>query len=616
MKKILICCILFFCIMSNIVQVYAEDIKKNEDNSNLKTEISDNLDINEVQNISEEKKQDDINEEKQVIDKKEDSDNDNTGIGIINEENNNKVNMKITLKEKGKQSIEDGEYEIRTVLDRNKIFDIAGGSNSAGAKVQLWYDSNVEQQRFIVKYVGDGYYKITVRKSQKVLDVTGGSIKEGASMQQYDNNNTDAQRWIIKETEDGYYNIISKCNGLYGTITDNSVGSQICMYESNEENTQKFIFDKIIIEEGKKCKKNGTYEINTVLNDNKVLDIASGSNQVGALLQIWDRASVPQQRFIINYTGDGLYTIQVKKSGKFLDVAGGLMKDGNNIQQWDYNGTEAQKWIIKENEDKTYSIISKKTGLYMTLNNDKAPNGTKILTFGKNEMKNQRFTFKEIKEKNGIDVSSYQNNIDWKQVKESGVDFAMIRVGYRGWGTGRIVYDNNYSYNIENALKNGIECGVYFYSQAVNESEAIEEADFVINAIKNYNITYPIVIDSEYATTSRVGRADNLSTEERTKVCKAFCERVQQKGYSGMIYASKFWLYNNLDMSKLSNYKVWVAHYTNSINNKTDYKGKYDIWQYTSKGNIAGINGNVDLNIVFETLKNDIPELLEMMIKG
>mgnify|MGYP000197047525 CR=1 FL=1 len=93
----------------------------------------------------------------------------------------------------------------------------------------------------------------------------------------------------------------------------------------------------------------------------------------------------------------------------------------------------------------------------MTLNNDKAPNGTKILTFGKNEMKNQRFTFKEIKEKNGIDVSSYQNNIDWKQVKESGVDFAMIRVGYRGWGTGRIVYDDNYSYNIENALKNGIE---------------------------------------------------------------------------------------------------------------------------------------------------------------
>ena len=516
-----------------------------------------------------------------------------------NGENSQKFIFDKVLKEKGEQSIEDGEYEIRTVIDKNMIFDIDGGSNSSGAKLQIWQDCNVEQQRFIVKYMGDGYYKIKIRKSNKVLDVVGADIQNGTLIQQYDSNNTDAQRWIIKETEDGYYNIISKCNGLYGTVTDNRLGAKIYMCESSENDSQKFIFDKVLKEKGEQSIEDGEYEIRTVLNNNKVLDIEGGSNQSGAVLQIWDCCNVPQQRFKINYIGDGLYTIEVKKTGKFLDVVNGLMQNGNNIQQWDYNGTDAQKWIIKENDDKTYSIISTKTGLYMTLDNNEATNGTKILTFGKNEMKNQKFTFKEIKERHGIDVSSYQGNIDWKQVKESGIDFAMIRVGYRGWGTGKIVYDNNYYYNIENALKNNIECGVYFFSQAVNESEAIEEADFVINAIKQYNITYPVVIDSEYATSSKIGRADKLSVDDRTKVCRAFCDRIQQNGLTGMIYASKFWFYVNLDMHALCDYKIWLAHYTDSVNNKTDYKGNYDIWQYTNKGVIPGINGNVDLNIIF-----------------
>ena len=595
MKKIFICCILVLVIIANVV--YAEDVKI-DDNDSLKSEMSEISEENKNQDISEtnDKIEDDINtnEGKEIIQDTNKSDGENT-----NNQNLDENKVKKVIKVKGEQSIEDGEYEIRTVIDKNMIFEIDGGGDSSGAELQIGQDRNVKRQRFIVKYVGDGYYKITVRKSNKVLDVIGGSILSGTSIQQYDNNDTDAQRWIIKETEDGYYNIISKCNGLYGTVTDNRLGAKIYMCESSENDSQKFIFDKVLKEKGEQSIEDGEYEIRTVLNNNKVLDIEGGSNQSGAVLQIWDCCNVPQQRFKINYIGDGLYTIEVKKTGKFLDVVNGLMQNGNNIQQWDYNGTDAQKWIIKENDDKTYSIISTKTGLYMTLDNNEATNGTKILTFGKNEMKNQKFTFKEIKERHGIDVSSYQGNIDWKQVKESGIDFAMIRVGYRGWGTGKIVYDNNYYYNIENALKNNIECGVYFFSQAVNESEAIEEADFVINAIKQYNITYPVVIDSEYATSSKIGRADKLSVDDRTKVCRAFCDRIQQNGLTGMIYASKFWFYVNLDMHALCDYKIWLAHYTDSVNNKTDYKGNYDIWQYTNKGVIPGINGNVDLNIIF-----------------
>ena len=162
------------------------------------------------------------------------------------------------------------------------------------------------------------------------------------------------------------------------------------------------------------------------------------------------------------------------------------------------------------------------------------------------------------------------------------------------------MYDSKFEYNIKNALANGINCGVYFFSQTVNEAEAIEEADFVINAIKKYNITYPVVIDSEDSNILKTGRADKLSVEMRTKVCKAFCERVKNRGYEPMVYASKYWFYDNLNVKELSNYKTWVAHYLNDApSKKTDYKYQYYMWQYTSNGHINGINGDVDLNLQF-----------------
>ena len=510
---------------------------------------------------------------------------------------NDEKNIKINTK-----TVEDGEYKIRSEKDENKIFDIKGGSNELQAKLQIWDDCNVKQQRYIVNYIGEGYYKITARNSNKVLDVESGGIKEGTKIQQYDWNNTDAQKWIIKKNEDDTYSIISKCNGLYITIPNSNTacGTELLLYKEKNDKSQKFKFEKVNEEIGKKTIEDGTYEIRSAMNNNKVFDIVSGSTESGAKLQMWEDANVPQQRFNIKYIGNGLYSLTVKRSGKVLDVVNGVMENGNKVQQYDWNNTDAQKWIIRETEKGRYNIISKGTRLYLTIENGEVKNGTNVSTYGKSNKTNQEFIFEKITELKGIDVSSYQNNIDWKQVKESGIDFAMIRVGYRGWGTGRIVYDNNYHYNIENALKNNIECGVYFYSQAINESEAIEEADFVINAIRKYNITYPIVIDSEYATTSRIGRADKLSVDERTRVCKAFCNRIYQKGLTGMIYASKFWLYVNLDMNELSDYKIWLAHYTDSVNNKTDYKGTYDIWQYTNKGIIPGINGNVDLNVIFQ----------------
>lgn len=191
----------------------------------------------------------------------------------------------------------------------------------------------------------------------------------------------------------------------------------------------------------------------------------------------------------------------------------------------------------------------------------------------------------------GIDVSEFQGSIDWESVANAGIKFAIIRVGGRYGQSGKIYSDEYYVRNITNAKKYGIRVGVYFFSQAINESEAIEEADYICAIADQYNITMPIVIDTEYLTN---GRANALSTQSRTTIIKAFCNRVVDKGYEAMIYSNVNWLENNLYMNQLSAYRVWVAHYTNL--SKPEYSGTYSFWQYTSNGSVPGINGRVDMN--------------------
>lgn len=189
----------------------------------------------------------------------------------------------------------------------------------------------------------------------------------------------------------------------------------------------------------------------------------------------------------------------------------------------------------------------------------------------------------------GIDVSKWQGNIDWKAVSQSGVKFAIIRCAYRGAKDGQIHEDPYFKANIKGATQNGIKVGVYFFTQAVNEVEAIEEASMSIALVQGYHLNFPIFIDTEKATN---GRANGLDKATRTRVVKAFCETVRNSGYKPGIYASKSWYNDNLDMSQLSAYNIWVAQYNTSCN----YTGRYDMWQYTDSGSVPGIKGNVDMN--------------------
>ena len=191
----------------------------------------------------------------------------------------------------------------------------------------------------------------------------------------------------------------------------------------------------------------------------------------------------------------------------------------------------------------------------------------------------------------GIDVSYAQGFIDWEKVARAGIKFAYIRASYRGYGTGRIVSDEWFERNIKGAIAAGIKVGVYFFSQAINAEEGREEADYIINQVKKYKISLPIAIDTEYVSAPNA-RANSISKEIRTEAVKAFCARVYERRYTALIYASTSWLNNQLDMSKLSIYKVWVAQYYSHVT----YGGEFQCWQYTSSGSVPGINGRVDMN--------------------
>lgn len=193
----------------------------------------------------------------------------------------------------------------------------------------------------------------------------------------------------------------------------------------------------------------------------------------------------------------------------------------------------------------------------------------------------------------GIDVSKWQKEIDWDKVKNEGVDFAIIRCGYRGSVTGSLVEDPYFEQNIRGARAAGIKVGVYFFTQAVNEVEAVEEASMVISLVRDYELQYPVFIDTEGAGGN--GRADSLNVEERTAVCEAFCTTVKNAGLEAGVYASRNWYNNKLTASTLESYAIWLAEYRSV----PLYQGYYQMWQYTSKGKINGINGNVDLNVSY-----------------
>ena len=291
---------------------------------------------------------------------------------------------------------------------------------------------------------------------------------------------------------------------------------------------------------------------------------------------------------------------------------------------WDYNGTadyNGVKYIfvgsiaqtgIYKSKYTDYNLVyaDGKTGWYDYGDNTYYIGSDGRPLYGNQYIDGKRYFFNANGAKAslfGADFSKHQGTIDWASVKQSGVEFVILRAAVRGYGSsGNLVTDSQIAANIEGALSQNIDVGIYVFSQAVTTEEAVEEAERALDIIKGYDIKLPIYFDSEYSgAPNRTGRADGLTKAERTSLAIAFCETVRNAGYKPGVYASKSFFYNNLGYAAFQSrgYEIWLAHHISSV---TDFKYPYNIWQYTSKGSIGGVQSEyADLDIAYYDYAND-----------
>lgn len=266
------------------------------------------------------------------------------------------------------------------------------------------------------------------------------------------------------------------------------------------------------------------------------------------------------------------------------------LTDENGFFRWLFNWLFGTK---DKEEEPVYSGWRTENGktYYYAQNTNKKVTGLrsidgKLYYFDANGVKQDNVTF-------GIDVSKYQSGLDWNKIKKSGVSFVIIRIGYRGYGSGTLVLDPMFEQHFTNARNAGLKVGVYFFSQAVNENEAREEAQGCWYVLNSRKLDYPIYFDSEASGGSN-GRADGLGVTDRTKCAIAFCEEVKALGYQPGVYASTRWFRNRLDLSQLSQYPIWNAHY-----NVASSPIPCQMWQGTCTARIPGYNGQIDVNISY-----------------
>ena len=493
------------------------------------------------------------------------------------------------IHEKGERTVEDGMYIIRSAKDKTKVLGINNGKKENSMPIVLVNDTDANCQKFNIKYTDDGYYTINLVHSEKALDVPGASLKMEQKIQQYDKNSTDAQKWIIKDLGNGKYSFISKCSELYADLCSGStnIGTALQTYRENGTLAQQFLLEKT----SKRAIDEGTYQIETKVKSNMVLDISGGSISNNANLQIWSNDNVNQQKFRISYLKDGYYKIEALHSSKVLT----LDSSEKNVVQYEWNGSISQQWMIIEVGKDKFSIISRKNGLYLDVAGANSANGTNVGVYESNKTNAQIFginvpTKSKLK---GIDVSNHQGVIDWNAVKNSGIDFAILRCGY-----GENIPEQDDFYFIRNmneCERLGIDYGVYLYSYALNENGAVSEADHVLRLIQGHRVPLGVWFDMEDADGYKQ-RHGMPSDETLVNICKTFCDRIKNKGYDVGIYASYYWLTAILNSSKLDSYDKWVAQWSS----RCSYTKPYKMWQYTSTGTVDGIHGNVDMNYLYK----------------
>lgn len=339
------------------------------------------------------------------------------------------------LASSNKNTIADGVYVISSFMNSKYVLDVKGGSTSNCGNVQLYVNNDSTAQAFKVSHDAQGYVTFTNVNSGKVLDVSGGIARNGRNVQQYTSNGTRSQKWVIKKSGNGYTIVSALDSNFVLDLSSGKVnnGQNIQIYSSNDSNAQKWNFTKYMTKqekldqlaaENKNTLADGVYKIGNAQNSNYVLDIASGSKNNGANVQLYLSNGTTAQSFTVSHDAQGYVTFTNVNSGRALDVSGGKVANYSNIQQYNSNGTKSQKWIVKKSNS-GYTIISALDSNYvLDLSGGKVVNSRNIQLYQSNGSTAQQWTFeKNITERERLDEMATQN----KSMMDDGVYYIKNR---------------------------------------------------------------------------------------------------------------------------------------------------------------------------------------------
>lgn len=316
------------------------------------------------------------------------------------------------------QELEDGIYTIKSALNEQYVLDIEASSQKDGGNLELWNNGNTDNQRFILKYLGDGTYSIVALHSKKAIDVEEGRKEKGTNILQWGYHGGNNQRWIIKSAGNGNFNIISKGNGLYLDIPNSKAGngSNVQVWTQNGAKNQEFKFVKQDDNKGTKTIDNGIYLIESSADTSKTLEIPRSSLVTGEQLGVWNKNSTVNQKFEFTYRDNGYYTISAIHSDKYLDISGGSKNDGAEVIQWNYHGGNNQQWKIQDAGNGYFNIISRCNGLYLTID------GTSVKTCKENASLVQKFKL----EKPGTTITGEKTIEDGRYIIASKVNTSYV----------------------------------------------------------------------------------------------------------------------------------------------------------------------------------------------
>ncbi|MBE5831720.1 MAG: hypothetical protein E7306_08280 [Butyrivibrio sp.] len=500
-------------------------------------------------------------------------------------------NAQIKVSEPSKVTFTSENSDIATVDPNGKVTGVKEGTAKITVKADGYkdasFDVTVTKADLKTMTVEPSPVKVNVSESVS-LKVTGPEAGK-ATFSSKDSN-------IAKVETDGKITGVSVGNTIITVksegYTDVPVNVEVL---AKEGNPVPMAITKINIVEGQKIKisaKDANISIRLKSENTGIASISDNTTIVGA--------GEGEVKVIVSADGYADNTITVKVYSKDTVLKD---KDGNEIwvlkSDGDYYKATYEDYYTRDRfyirtAAKNYKYTGWQTIDGKTYFFDK--NGNYVT--GEQVIQGAKYSFgadgvlAKAPGAMGIDVSKWNGNIDWNAVKNSGVQFVIIRCGYRGSSAGALIEDSKFKSNIKGAQAAGLKVGVYFFTQAVNEVEAVEEASMVINLVKGYTLSFPVYLDVEGSN----GRGDSISASQRTANIKAFCGTIANAGYKAGVYANKTWFTSMINTSQITNYKIWLAQYAQAVT----YTGsRYDMWQYTSKGRVTGISGNVDMNICY-----------------